>query len=308
MDTNLKIAVGAGVAGVAILVGLWWGVCTGVRTQTNSPLSVTSFAECVGAGNKVQESYPARCVTKDGTTFTQIITVTEETEPPHQLPNQDASGEEKFEPVVTPTGSPFGHPLNYTIGSQNFYVDGLVVTLAAIADSRCPADAQCIWAGELSPTLNVKGGGFGTTTVGVQLGTMQNRSVSTGGYRFALVETTETTAVIVVEKGVATVGHGYVSGTVTIGPICPVEREGIPCDIASEVYTSRNVVIYYADGTTILKRQALDNAGSYKLTLNPGTYFVQIEPAGIGPGEKKAVTVTLDKTQIVDFDIDTGIR
>ena len=31
---------------------------------------ITSFAECVAAGNPVQESYPERCVTSDGTAFT----------------------------------------------------------------------------------------------------------------------------------------------------------------------------------------------------------------------------------------------
>jgi hypothetical protein len=30
---------------------------------------VTSFAECVAAGNRVLRSYPARCVTKDGQSF-----------------------------------------------------------------------------------------------------------------------------------------------------------------------------------------------------------------------------------------------
>jgi hypothetical protein len=31
---------------------------------------ITSFAECVAAGNPVLRSYPARCVTKDGFSFT----------------------------------------------------------------------------------------------------------------------------------------------------------------------------------------------------------------------------------------------
>ena len=39
------------------------------RTQP----TIASFDECVQAGFPVQESYPARCVTSDGQSFTQII-------------------------------------------------------------------------------------------------------------------------------------------------------------------------------------------------------------------------------------------
>ncbi|KKQ35409.1 MAG: hypothetical protein US50_C0015G0001, partial [Candidatus Nomurabacteria bacterium GW2011_GWB1_37_5] len=101
---------------------------------------------------------------------------------------------------------------------------------------------------------------------------------------------------------------GYVSGHVTIGPFCPVEREGEPCDTPPEAYTSREVIIYENNGSTEKERVNLDQNGNYKITLGPGNYFAQIEPAGIGPGEKKPFTVTSFETTTVDFDIDTGIR
>ena len=104
------------------------------------------------------------------------------------------------------------------------------------------------------------------------------------------------------------VAAGYVSGHVTIGPICPVEREGEQCVIPPETYTSREVLIYSANQTTVLERGKLDALGNYKMALQPGSYYVQISPAGIGPGEKKAVTVKSFETAVVNFDIDTGIR
>ena len=100
---------------------------------------------------------------------------------------------------------------------------------------------------------------------------------------------------------------GHVTGTVRIGPICPVEREGVPCEVPAEVYTSRNVVVYAKDGVTVLLKTPLTPKGTYDVALKAGTYWIQIEPAGIGPGEKKQVTIS-DGTVTLDFDIDTGIR
>jgi hypothetical protein len=101
---------------------------------------------------------------------------------------------------------------------------------------------------------------------------------------------------------------GFVSGHVTIGPICPVERVGQPCIVPAEAYTSREAVVYASDSTTVKARMHLDAQGDYKITLAPGNYFVQIVPAGIGAGEKKPASVKIMQTTVVNFDIDTGIR
>ncbi len=101
---------------------------------------------------------------------------------------------------------------------------------------------------------------------------------------------------------------GFISGHVTIGPFCPVEREGEPCKVPPEAYTSREAIVYAGNETTVKERVRLDTQGNYKVTLAPGNYFIQIEPAGIGPGEKKKATVKSKQTTVVDFDIDTGIR
>jgi len=41
------------------------------NTATNN--TITTFQDCVNAGYAIQESYPARCVTDDGRSFTQYI-------------------------------------------------------------------------------------------------------------------------------------------------------------------------------------------------------------------------------------------
>ena len=105
------------------------------------------------------------------------------------------------------------------------------------------------------------------------------------------------------------IAAGYISGHVTIGPNCPgPERIGVPCPIPPEAYSSRAVVVYESDGTTIKENGKIDASGNYKIALGPGNYFVQISPAGIGPGEKKPATVKSFETTVVDFNIDTGMR
>jgi hypothetical protein len=101
---------------------------------------------------------------------------------------------------------------------------------------------------------------------------------------------------------------GYVSGHVTIGPNCPVEIQGQPCETPPGAYKSREVLVYTSDEVTIRYRTHLDETGNYNISVAPGSYFIQISPAGIGPGEKKSATVKSGKTTVVNFDIDTGIR
>lgn len=104
------------------------------------------------------------------------------------------------------------------------------------------------------------------------------------------------------------IAAGYIAGSVTIGPFCPVEREGVPCIVPPEAYTSRSVIVYENNRTTIREKGKLDSSGKYNISIGPGNYFIQIDPAGIGPGEKKPATVKSFETTVVDFDIDTGIR
>ena len=101
---------------------------------------------------------------------------------------------------------------------------------------------------------------------------------------------------------------GYVSGHVNIGPFCPVESANNPCAVPPGAYTSREVVIYLADKITVKGRMNLDVNGNYNVLISPGNYYVQIDPAGIGPGEKKFAVVKSSLTTVVNFDIDTGIR
>ena len=104
---------------------------------------------------------------------------------------------------------------------------------------------------------------------------------------------------------------GVLQGHVTIGPLVPVVREGEPEPTpAPEVYASRQIVIYAADGQTEVTRVQIDAQGNYRVELAVGTYAVDINHAGIDIGKELPKTVEIESGQVtrLDVDIDTGIR
>jgi hypothetical protein len=260
--------------------------------------TITTFEECKSAGYPIMESYPEQCRTPEGQLFVREIKKEDEKPTPT--------------PIPTPTYKNFDTEITMRISGRATFSDGLIVDVEEINDSRCKPGVQCIWAGEIATLLRVTGGTLGTTTKEVRLGTTNNKMVTIPGYEITLSGATTADVTIVVTKNIKATdtpqSTGYVKGSVTIGPLCPVERADKPCPVPPETYTSRNVIVYEADQTTIKTKRALSATGSYSIALAPGTYWVQIDPAGIGEGEKKQVSVTAGNTVITDFDIDTGIR
>lgn len=43
------------------------------KLSINQTSTITNFEQCVSSGGRIQESYPARCVTNDGKSFIQPI-------------------------------------------------------------------------------------------------------------------------------------------------------------------------------------------------------------------------------------------
>jgi hypothetical protein len=107
---------------------------------------------------------------------------------------------------------------------------------------------------------------------------------------------------------------GTLEGKVTVGPLTPVERVGVPSQVPNpEVFTSRHLVIYAADGMTKVADVPIKAAGyygTYSISLPPGTYVLDIPHQGIGSARPLPMQVTIKpgKATVVDVDIDTGIR
>jgi hypothetical protein len=117
-----------------------------------------------------------------------------------------------------------------------------------------------------------------------------------------------------VTKATSTVGTSTfkydsgVTGTITLGPTCPVER--IPPDpaCAPKPYPTR-IVVYQKNSTTVAAMAAPDQKGFYKIPLPPGNYT--LSPQGGNPLPRCApmeVTVAAGVFQTLDLQCDTGIR
>jgi hypothetical protein len=121
-----------------------------------------------------------------------------------------------------------------------------------------------------------------------------------------------------VVSGCATSGDqadtGILTGKVTVGPLTPVEQVGVTPPVPDPaVFTSRKLLLYEADGTTLVQEiplQAAGYYGVYRVTLKPGTYVLDYPHQGVGGAKGLPATVEIraGKTTTLDVDIDTGIR
>jgi hypothetical protein len=105
---------------------------------------------------------------------------------------------------------------------------------------------------------------------------------------------------------------GFLEGQVTIGPLSPVERVGVPTPTPSPaVCTSWGLAIYDPSGQTLVTSLRFQPDCSYRVALKPGSYSVhQSQQQAVG-GSKNlpaAVTIESGKTVRLDISIDTGIR
>lgn len=104
-------------------------------------------------------------------------------------------------------------------------------------------------------------------------------------------------------------GTGTLTGTVSIGPLCPVE----PCTVTNDrlvaAYAARPITISTPAGTAVATVIA-DPKSGYVVSLKPGTYVIDIRHQGIGGSPELPSTVTIHSGETVrlDISIDTGIR
>ncbi len=106
------------------------------------------------------------------------------------------------------------------------------------------------------------------------------------------------------------VAPGFLEGHVNIGPLLPVQRVGDTPTVPPEAYAARQIIVYQADGKTVVTKLTPGKDGNYRVELAPGTYVVGMARVGIdrARGLPATVTITSGQTTRLDIDIDTGIR
>lgn len=97
----------------------------------------------------------------------------------------------------------------------------------------------------------------------------------------------------------------FVVGTVTAGPISPVQRPGKP-----NARPAPGATIEALRGSDAVAVARANDRGHYRLTVRPGTYLIRVKPpAGYLPrNQVKTVTISGGETLTVNFLLDTGIR
>jgi phage tail sheath gpL-like len=100
------------------------------------------------------------------------------------------------------------------------------------------------------------------------------------------------------------------TGTVMLGPTCPVVLEGQKCDDTNAVSATVTVSEQipgesYAAGKVVVTTTT-DERGVYRISIAPGAYVVTAE-AGMSC-ELMDAPVTADRYTVVDVPCDTGIR
>jgi len=102
-------------------------------------------------------------------------------------------------PQRLPAATAFGSSI-LRVGKPVVFADGLRVELKSIADSRCPANVQCIWQGELSVNLIARGGDLGNGESAVPLGMVSARHRVLAPYDFVLADISAGTATVIITK------------------------------------------------------------------------------------------------------------
>ena len=112
------------------------------------------------------------------------------------------------------------------------------------------------------------------------------------------------------EKGLST---GWLRGTISIGPICPVEK--IPPDPAclptAETYKAYPVSVYSSDRKSKIGQLNPSLDGSFSIELPEGNYLVVLEKTQNNIGRSNLpseVSINSGDETVLNISIDTGIR
>ena len=202
--------------------------------------------------------------------------------------------------------------------NQKILNNGILITpLSVMADSRCPTDVACIWAGEVSLKVLLEKGTtrselviklqtpveFGNTKISLTNVIPENnskKSFSKDDYRFTFLVTALPVAV----------ATGTISGTVTLSPICPVERIPQEPQCSPKPYAT-TIKIREEGKTTVVKTIQSNNLGIFTTDLPVGSYELDAITAdgSILPRcTKQTVLVKSGKNTVADISCDTGIR
>lgn len=185
-------------------------------------------------------------------------------------------------------------------------------------DSRCPIDVTCIQVGTVRLGVSIEVGDTSTTTT-----LTQHEPYVFEGKRITLTNVTPVPlssvtretgayAFTFVVNNIEASTTGTLTGTMHIGPICPVESIETPCTPTKEVYASRALGIYTRQGGDRVTTVTPSADGTFTASLAPGSYYIDLLTPHTGPGGVSGLptttTIRAHEETSLTISIDTGIR
>jgi hypothetical protein len=107
--------------------------------------------------------------------------------------------------------------------------------------------------------------------------------------------------------------NGFLKGTISIGPLCPVEKDppDPACLPTAETYKAYPVYVCTPDDSKKIALISPSLDGSFETELAPGKYLVILDKVQINIGSSnlpQEVTINSFETTVISIEIDTGIR
>ncbi|HEY4489615.1 MAG TPA: Gmad2 immunoglobulin-like domain-containing protein [Candidatus Paceibacterota bacterium] len=269
-------------------------------------LSVTSFTECVAAGNPVMESNPRQCVAKDGRHFTEEMSA-------------QPTGKENLIRVTSPSpGSLITNPVMITGEARGtWFFEASFPVYVADWDGLILGEGHATANGEWMTSEFVPFTAVITFDTGKIRGNYSNKGILVlkkdnpsglpehdDALEIPVLFTTETSTIPPTPKPA---DKGTVKGTVFLGPTCPVEKDPPDPECSPKTYATTIRIsmqgVPYATITT-------NAAGAYTTILPIGTYiFLPKGGANSFPYcSETQVVVIANTTRTENLDCDTGIR
>ena len=109
-------------------------------------------------------------------------------------------------------------------------------------------------------------------------------------------------------NGIAAQGSGKITGTILLGPTCPVLRDPPDPECADKPIFG-DFIVQNAMGSVEFTRFSTQRDGSFSVTLPAGEYYITwVEPRGLPGQQGRLVNVIAGETTEVTIAFDTGIR
>jgi len=105
-------------------------------------------------------------------------------------------------------------------------------------------------------------------------------------------------------------GTGYLAGHVSIGPLQPVERVGVPSPTPPPSACTARRLLLTPGGGGASQTAPVQPDCTYLVALTPGAYVVTLARSGIDRATNLPVTVHISagQTTHLDVNVDTGMR